>query len=83
MDARRNTIYTSNLEHAPEGTIVLDIDGTLLPDKSNHVPPELIAYMHILKHTHDVYVCSNGEKERTECIAQKLRLPAHIVHKPY
>lgn len=83
MDARRNTIYTSNLEHAPEGTIVLDIDGTLLPDKSNHVPPELITYIHTLKHAHDVYVCSNGEKERTERIAQKLDLPALLVHKPY
>ncbi|MCX6703319.1 MAG: UbiA family prenyltransferase [Candidatus Zambryskibacteria bacterium] len=83
MDVRRNTIYTAELRYAPESTLILDIDGTLVPDKSNHIPRDLFLYIEQLKSSHRVYVCSNGDVGRTESIAKKLGVPVLEVHKPF
>lgn len=83
MDVRRNTIYTSDLEQAPESIIIVDIDGTLVPDKSNHIPKTARDLISTLKKIHCVWVCSNGDPVRTQFLAEELDVPVLPVHKPH
>lgn len=83
MDEPKNTIYKANLELVQKHTLILDIDGTLVPDKSSYIPFHLYNYIDTLKNNHNIYLCSNGNVDRVNKIAQALQLPILNIHKPY
>ena len=72
-----------NVSNRAEQTIILDIDGVLVPDGMNTISSDVFTYITQLKQSHTVCICSNGEKERTWLIAQKLGVSVLDVHKPW
>lgn len=85
MDAHKYTLQTVGLPNTVEDIIILDIDGTLVPDKSNYISTEIQIYIDTLKKLTQkkVYVCSNGNPNRTYALSQILQLPILHIQKPF
>lgn len=75
--------FEKSIEHIHHSTVLLDIDGTLLPDGHVVVDPEVGEAVEYLKKDNVVFLLTNGsDKERVEGLAESLGVPVAPVGVP-
>lgn len=83
MDAPKHTLQSIRPDTV-EDIIIFDVDGTLVPDKSNHLPSSIWEHIGALKlHQKTIYLCSNGDQIRTQVLARAMQLLLLDIHKPF
>lgn len=83
MAIPKKTIFTYATENIASHYVILDVDGTLVSDASEHISDEVFRYIKNLKLSHTIYICSNGDTKRTERIARMLDVSVLSIRKPY
>jgi 4-hydroxybenzoate polyprenyltransferase len=64
-------------------TVILDVDGTLTPDKGENFGPEVANKVNGLSKNCKVYLCSNGNPERNEKFADLFGVELLYSRKPF
>ncbi len=73
-------IDSNNLKNS---TLVLDIDGTIVSDKSNKIKYKIVEKIKELAHKNKIYLCSNGSQSRVAKFAEVLNASVIEGKKPF
>jgi decaprenyl-phosphate phosphoribosyltransferase len=64
-------------------TLIIDIDGTMVPDKSNKISKTIVEKIKELAHSNKIYLCSNRSTENVLSFAKITSTEAMLGKKPF
>jgi decaprenyl-phosphate phosphoribosyltransferase len=69
--------------HMSGMTIIVDVDGTIVPDKAANLPPDTASFLKQLAFRNDVYFASNGSPEHARKFAEEVGANFFECSKPF
>ncbi len=83
MSKKNLKVFEESLSGITGYTILLDVDGTLLPDGDSELSPEVRTAVRTLKEENSIYLVTNGkDANRAQQIADVLEVPIAPVGAP-